>query len=118
MAGSSLKTKIPKEIIVGPYTIQVRIIPGMQEDMECKGDFSSTYYRIRLDADLVSTPVNMLEVCLHEIYDAIYHVYGISTMIDEGDREEKIVSLVSIAFLKMLQDNPEVLSLINSILSF
>lgn len=88
----------------------------MHEDMDCKGDFSTHYWRIRLDADLLNHPTHLLEVLNHEITHAIYYVYSLGLMLGEGDAEEKIVSLMSVGYMKMLQDNPKILELYSNLL--
>lgn len=92
--------KLPKTIKVGPYFWKVvhRKIPEVEE---CRGDCIPTKETIRITTGL--SKLTTVETLMHEVFHAIYYSWSL----EDEDKEERVVSLISTAFAAVLLDNPE-----------
>ncbi len=76
------------------------------------GEFSSIEQTIRIQRDMPS-PFKAADTLLHEISHAIFWVYGMN----EGDKEERMVSILGTAWMTLHRDNPWLAKWLNRVLA-
>lgn len=65
------------------------------------GEFSSIEQTIRIQNDMPSR-FKAVDTVMHEISHAIFWAYGI----EDGDKEERVVSVLGTAWMALHRDNP------------
>lgn len=103
LLGSDLVAALPESIRVGAFDIAIAKWDGA-ERAKVGGDFgeySSATLEIIIAEDIAS-PLQAVEVFLHEVSHAIVSAYDIHM----SDGEERVVSRQGIAWTQIYRDNP------------
>lgn len=95
--------KLPEKIKIGAFTYKIEgWHPPAAQASNCYGQFSHHEKVIRVDTSNDAQQIR--ETLLHEIFHAIYYVWGL----DDKDEEERIVSQYGTAFTAVMADNPDI----------
>ena len=100
-----------KSIRVGPFTIPIKTM-GADEAEKNLGAFSAEKMIIWLHPKLENEQI-LAETLLHEIMHAIYFVFGVK----EKDRQERVVSQMSVGMASAIADNPKLIAWLKEKLS-
>jgi hypothetical protein len=94
-------TKFPSHIKIGHIPVGVTLIKEVQSG-EAWGEYSARDYHINLQWDM-PLPGKTLEVVLHEIGHAIWHIAGIR---EKEWTEEQTVGALGTWWAMVYRDNP------------
>ena len=100
-----------KSIRVGPFDIAIKQLEGEQRDT-CLGMFSETTLSIQM-REAYATDQQEAETLLHELLHAIYCVFGVKA----ADKEERIISQMSIGMALVIGENHELIDWLKEKLS-
>jgi len=100
-----------KSIRVGPFTVTVKTLNG-EEAEKSLGLFSQEKMTIWLHPKFESEQIEA-ETVIHEMMHAIYSVFGVH----EKDRQERVVSQMSIGMASVIRDNPKLIEWLRKKLS-
>jgi len=99
---------LPEKVKVAGYNIAIKDWPPHAASASRRyGEFSANEMEIRIDMSMHSEKV--LDVFLHELYHAVFWVYGIR----DEDKEERICDQLSAGMSQVYIDNPDILRFIN-----
>jgi len=102
----------PKSLRIGAYDFAIELMPPAQvRAMGGHGSFSSSELTIRVDDTPVSGP-SAVDTLLHEIGHAIWFSY----LLEDEDKEERVVATMATAWTQIYRDNPELLGWIEKTL--
>lgn len=91
---------LPKSIRVAAFDITVEEMDSKAATSKARyGEFSSLELKIRIEE---SGNIKTVDTLIHEINHAIYWAYNI----EDGDKEERIVSIMATAWTQVYRDNP------------
>ena len=94
--------KIPKTIKIAGHLYRTKIKNGTWSgDTMSRGQVNTNVLAIKLDKNMPKSRKG--ETLVHEIIHAIYHEYGL----EDTDKEERIVSVLSTGLYQVLVDNPK-----------
>ena len=102
------KLKEIKSLVVGPHTYRLEwdsIPVGAEYDGHC----INTQRLIMFSSRLNEQPTTLAETFIHEIIHCLSTVYDLDK-VSAGD--EHFVEILSIALLKLLQDNPQLVAVL------
>lgn len=95
----------PEKLRIGPFDVKVTPMSGdLANARNVFGMFGRDNNVISMDMS-ITDPNRAVEVFLHEITHAIWMIYGI----EEGDKEERIVMAMGMAWTQIYRDNLELL---------
>jgi hypothetical protein len=104
--------RLPSTVRVGPYDCAIEKWSHHQAAGARRwGEFSAIELTIRIQKDM-PCPVKAVDTFLHELGHAIYWAYNI----DDGDKEERIITTQATAYTQMYRDNPWLLAWIGTTL--
>lgn len=93
--------QLPARIRVGAYPLKILIIDGRSSDRHMVwGLFSANEQAIYLNDEFPSL-THMASTFLHEIMHAVWYAQGI----DDDDKEERIVTMLSSGLTQVYRDN-------------
>lgn len=94
--------KLPSKIRVGAFDFVIEKWSEHQAASKSRyGEFSSMDQRIGIQLTFPS-PAKAVDTFIHEIMHAIYWAYGI----EDDDKEERTVSMLSSGWVQVYRDNP------------
>lgn len=97
---------IPQTLRIGAFDIEILVMgAGEVQARGEHGSFSTAEGVIRIAADHVG-PANAIDTLLHEVGHAIWWAY----MLQDDDKQERIVGLTATAWTQIYRDNPELLA--------
>jgi len=105
-----MKTKLPEKIRVGGFDIKIKEFDSYAaESRQVNGEFSSLDLTMRIDVSMDIQKI--LDTFLHELFHAIYYVYGVKDV----DNEERTVEGLATGTMQIYRDNPSFLRFVNEI---
>lgn len=94
--------KLPSTLRVGAFDFKIEIWASTSAAANNRfGEFSAVEQTIRISED-IATRHKVAHTFIHEALHAAYWVYGV----DDGDKEERIVSALSVGIVALFRDNP------------
>lgn len=110
---SELVERLPDFIRVGPFDFAILRMDSIRAQEEHKfGFFSAPGGEIAIQAEFAH-PTKAADTLVHEISHAIFWAYGI----EDGDKEERIVSVTASAWCQVYRDNPWLLGWLSEALT-
>jgi len=102
------------ELKIGYATIAVNEVAAIEKDYDY-GEFDSTKKTITINKELNQT--DKINTLIHEIFHAILWERGVADsggILDQKEKEEEnIVNCLGNGFVQLIQDNPQIISVLN-----
>ncbi len=100
-----------KSIRVGPFDVAIKKLTGEAAE-SCLGTFKESTMTISMGSEFESNQIEA-ETLLHELFHAIYSVSGAK----RRDKQERIVSQMSLVTAGVFRDNPALINWLKEKLS-
>lgn len=98
----ALMQQLPDRVRVGAYDFHIRKWTANESAGEQKFGVCSTTEQMICVQMTMPTRYKAVDTTLHEIIHAVYWAYGI----EDGDKEERVVSIMGSALCALHRDNP------------
>jgi hypothetical protein len=106
MSTKNLFDQLPEMIVISGFDIAIEKWSTVGAHASHRyGEFSSIEQLIRI-SESHAHPTMLLDTVIHEIMHAIYWAAGV----EDEDKEERIVSAMSSAWMQIWRDNPALLA--------
>jgi hypothetical protein len=97
--------RMPKRVKVGPFTYQIKTVPGLLDERHIYGECDSRKHEISI-SDEMTGPLTA-ETLIHELMHAAWETGSIGI---EGLTEEKVIRILATQFAAIIRDNPSLVA--------